>query len=53
MDAFLLARLEKEGLGYSPEAPKEKLLRRLAEKEQQQVGTRQKGFWDKVREIFE
>jgi len=31
----------------------EKLLRRLAEKEKQQVGTRQKGFWDKVREIFE
>jgi len=31
----------------------EALLRKLAEKEQQQVGTREKGFWDKVREIFE
>jgi hypothetical protein len=28
IDAFLLARLESKGLSYSPEAPKEKLLRR-------------------------
>jgi len=31
----------------------EELLRKLAEKESQQIGTEQKGFWDKVREIFE
>ena len=31
----------------------EELLRKLAEKEKQQVGTRQRGFWNKVREIFE
>jgi molecular chaperone DnaJ len=30
----------------------EELLRRYAELEAQQVGTRQKGFWDKVREIL-
>ena len=31
----------------------EDLLRQLAEKESQQIGTDQKSFWDKVREIFE
>jgi molecular chaperone DnaJ len=31
----------------------EELLRRYAELEQRSVGTRQKSFWDKVREIFE
>ena len=31
----------------------EELLRKLAEKEKQQVGTRQRGFWNKVRKIFE
>ncbi|MHC4938582.1 MAG: molecular chaperone DnaJ [Planctomycetota bacterium] len=31
----------------------EELLRKLAEREEQQVGTQQKSFWDKVREIFE
>ncbi len=31
----------------------EALLRQLAEKESQQVGTKQTSFWDKVREIFE
>ena len=31
----------------------EALLRQLAEKEEQQVGTKQKSFWDKVKEIFE
>jgi hypothetical protein len=30
IDAFVLARLEQEGLGFSPEAPKEALLRRLS-----------------------
>jgi hypothetical protein len=30
VDAFLLARLEKEGLGFSPEAPKETLIRRVS-----------------------
>src|SRR5436190_21521378 len=30
IDAFLLARLDKEGLTYSPEAPKETLVRRLS-----------------------
>jgi len=29
IDAFLLARLEKEGLSFSPEAPKETLVRRV------------------------
>ncbi len=29
------------------------LLKRYAEMEEQQVGSRQRGFWDKVREIFE
>ncbi len=31
----------------------EDLLRTYAELEERQVGTKQKGFWDKVREIFE
>ena len=31
----------------------EELLRRYALLEEQKVGTRQKSFWDKVREIFE
>lgn len=35
------------------EEEQEELLRKLAEIEDQQVGTQQRGFWDKVREIFE
>ncbi|MDH3590970.1 MAG: molecular chaperone DnaJ, partial [Planctomycetota bacterium] len=31
----------------------EELLRKYAELERQQVGTQQRSFWDKVREIFE
>ncbi|MHC4952419.1 MAG: molecular chaperone DnaJ [Planctomycetota bacterium] len=59
-----LPRLDGYGVGDQlvrviVEVPKKfdeetaELLRQLAEKEKQQVGSEQKGFWDKVREIFE
>ena len=35
------------------DAEQEELLRRYTSMEQQQVGTRQRSFWNKVREIFE
>lgn len=36
-----------------PTDEQEELLRKFAELEEQQVGTKQRGFWDTVREIFE
>ena len=64
MEGLGLPRLDGYGVGNQLvrivvevptklEKEQEELLRRYAEMEQRSVGTRQKSFWDKVREIFE